>query len=999
MERDSMKGRGHEPASKGHIVTTARRNRLPLILRRTAVLAAALIAAGGGMPLAAQADPSAGPTSYSFESDAVGAVPVGCATPAGKAPATVSAAQAHSGSHSLEVNDTSASALVVTNCEGFSQQGAQLSVAVFPVKALSFMIDIDGVAAKSPNIDGHAVFHLRVQANGSMGWYNGSAWQTLAPAGTVPTGQWSIVQLAVPTDNSTVFVGVNGTDVSNAGPATGANNPISKITGFGFASSGTAAVGDHAYVDDVTFGPAAATPPGVPATRDFTSGVADGFESDAVGAVPAGCGVPAGNDAPVVTDTQAYAGHHSVEVSDTSATSQALLKCATPAQQGAYLSFEVRPEGVKGFVFDLDGTALIGAALPGGAVFHLKLGGDGSISWDQLGAWYPLAPAGTAPIGQWSHVQLSVPVDNQAVHVTVNGTYVGSGGPATGNNSSRYDEITAITGFAFGSAGPVSVGDDVFVDDVTFGQVTDTPAGALGTAPFEVGLPATIDNVGQVQLPTSDVVVPHGGGQRILAEYPAHSDASNTNGNRLKYSDDGGTTWVDDQQVNPMPDAPSFFLTRLRNGDVLAVDYHTYMTPDSGNLKSEVDTAVSHDNGATWTNRTGVLTTPQAMRTISTVTDRPGSPLGGFVLVHSVVEDPDGTLYQTGYGYYAPDVRYRSVLLVSHNAGLDWSIQGTIATDDPAMDSTPGYQGPCEAVIERLADGSLLAVIRQGGYLPMTYTRSTDDGRTWTPQKQLATGPKAQPLYSVFPTMELMPTGELVLLAGRPGMVLTVSKDGLGDDWSTPVGIDYTNSENGAFAALDSSTLLVLGDRGRVSPWSVWARTVGIDPPCAQVVTGVHNGPLTAGAGGLCLDGATVNGPVTVSGGGRLVVQSSKIGGPVNVTGASAVALCDAAISGPVSVTGTSGNVSIGDTTRGCDPDAVTGPLVVTGTHGHVVVDRATVGGPLSLKGSVSPAAGVLAGVVVHGPLSCSANAATPTDSGVAATVDGPSRGQCAAIG
>jgi hypothetical protein len=98
-------------------------------------------------------------------------------------------------------------------------------------------------------------------------------------------------------------------------------------------------------------------------------------------------------------------------------------------------------------------------------------------------------------------------------------------------------------------------------------------------------------------------------------------------------------------------------------------------------------------------------------------------------------------------------------------------------------------------------------------------------------------------------------------------------------------------------------------------------------------------------------------------------------------------------------VTGTSGNVSIGDTTRGCDPDAVTGPLVVTGTHGHVVVDRATVGGPLSLKGSVSPAAGVLAGVVVHGPLSCSANAATPTDSGVAATVDGPSRGQCAAIG
>jgi hypothetical protein len=344
-------------------------------------------------------------------------------------------------------------------------------------------------------------------------------------------------------------------------------------------------------------------------------------------------------------------------------------------------------------------------------------------------------------------------------------------------------------------------------------------------------------------------------------------------------------------------------------------------------------------------------------------------------------------------------VRYRSVLLVSHNGGLDWSIQGTIATDDPAMDSTSGYQGPCEAVIERLADGSFLAVIRQGGYLPMTYTRSTDNGQTWTPQQQVETGPKAQPLYSVFPTMELMPTGELVLLAGRAGMVLTVSKDGRGDDWSTPVGIDYTNSENGAFTALDSSTILVLGDRGRVSPWAVWARSVGIDQPCAQVVTGTHNGPLTAGAGGLCLDGATVNGPVTVTGGGRLVVQNSKISGPVSASGASVVALCDASVSGPVTVRDTADNVSIGDTTRGCDPDTITGPLSVTGTQGHVVIDRAAVGGPATITGTASSAAAVLAGVAVHGPLSCSGNAAFPTDSGVASTVTGPSRGQCAAIG
>lgn len=984
----------------GLLVTAPGDRHLRLAFRSGTVAALAavtLVAALSCTLRSAQADTDGGATTYSFESDAVGSVPAGCDTPAGRAAATVSDEHAYGGAHSLQVHDTSSSSLVVVNCQTGSQQGAEMSLEVYPVDALGLMIDIDGVAGKPTGIDGNAVFHLRVTADGAMSWYSGSAWQSLAPAGTVPAGRWSLVQLAVPTDNSTVHVGVNGADVSNAGPASGSNNPITAITGFGFASSGTAPVGDNAFVDDVTFGPLTDVPPGVPPTRNFTPGVVDGFESDVVGSVPAGCGTPPGSVAPTVTDERAYAGHNSVQVTDTSPTSQALLTCATPAQQGAYLSFEVDPVAVKAFTFDITGNALIGAALPDDAVFHLKVGADGSISWAQLGAWYPLAPAGTVPIGQWSHVELSVPVDNQAVHVTVDGTYVGSGGPATGNNSSRYDEISAITGFAFASAGPVSVGDNVFVDDVTFGPVADTPASALGTAPFQVGRPAKIDDVGQVQLPTSDVVVPHGAGQRILADYPAHSDSSQTTGNRVAYSDDGGATWVNDQDANPMPDVPSFFMTRLRNGDILAVNYHTYMVPNSADLEANVETAVSHDDGATWTRRTGILASLQPLK--EGASERPGVSLGGFVLVHSVIEDPDGTLYQAAYGNYATDKRYRSVLLVSHDSGVNWSVQGTIATDDPDMDNVSGYQGPCEAVVERLADGSMLAVMRQGSYLPMTYARSTDDGGTWTPQQQVTTGPQAQPLYSVFPTMELMPTGELVLLTGRPGLVLTVSKDGRGDDWSTPVGIDYTNSENSAFTALDPSTVLVLGDRGRVSPWQVWARTVGIDAPCTQVVTGVHNGPLSAGAGGLCLDDATVNGSVTVSGGGRLIAHGSTIQGSVQATDASIVSLCGSDIAGPVSATGTTADVSIGDTTRACDPDAITGPLSVKATQGRVVVDRTEVTGPVSVTDSAGAIAGVLAGDTVHGPLSCSGNAVAPTDSGVADTVDGPSSGQCAGLG
>jgi hypothetical protein len=183
-----------------------------------------------------------------------------------------------------------------------------------------------------------------------------------------------------------------------------------------------------------------------------------------------------------------------------------------------------------------------------------------------------------------------------------------------------------------------------------------------------------------------------------------------------------------------------------------------------------------------------------------------------------------------------------------------------------------------------------------------------------------------------------------------------------------------------------------------VAPWEVWSRRVTIDQPCEQTVTGVHDGPLSAGAGGLCLVDATVNGAVSVTGGGRLIVQDSTITGAVSASGASLVSLCGSNVHGPVTVTGTTGNAAIGDTTSGCDASTIVGPLRVTGTSGHVVLDRTEVTGPVSITENSGTLATVLSGVAVHGPLSCFENAVAPTDSGLANTVDGPSTGQCAAL-
>lgn len=319
----------------------------------------------------------------------------------------------------------------------------------------------------------------------------------------------------------------------------------------------------------------------------------------------------------------------------------------------------------------------------------------------------------------------------------------------------------------------------------------------------------------------------------MLVAYPAHGDNNTTSGTRMAYSDDMGRTWVDDQAANPMPDAASFNLTRLRNGDVLAVSYHTYMVAGSGDLKAEVDSSVSHDGGATWTARTGQMTTPTAMRPISTQTDRPGYSQGGFVLVHPAVEDPDGTLHQSGYGYYAGDTKYRQIVLKSTDGGVNWTVDATVAVN-PNLTTAAGYEGFCEGALERVRDGSLLIVMRIGSYLPMYVSRSTDDGRTWSAATPLVAGPDRQNVVSVYPSLSLLPGGPLVLMVGRPGLALLSSPDGSGHTWTRPVEADYQNSANGVLLPTGSHSMLVFGDRGAnwshptPSPYSIWSRAVTV---------------------------------------------------------------------------------------------------------------------------------------------------------------------------
>lgn len=547
------------------------------------------------------------------------------------------------------------------------------------------------------------------------------------------------------------------------------------------------------------------------------------FDNDPVGAVPAGCATPGGQAPATVTDQYAYHSTRSLAVSDLTSTAMTGIRCTGATRHGALLSLDVLPAQLpNGFIIDVYGhLRAISAVQP---VFHLLVDATGRIRWYDGSAWITLASEGSVTPQRWNHLQITAPADDSAVHVWVDGRYVGEGGPR------GVRDVADLTGWGLTSDGTAPAGDVVYVDNATYTYADQAPP-LLRHQPFDVSAPVTIDqSATPMQMPNTAVQVPHGDGQRILLSYPAHTDTSATSGNRFAYSDDAGAHWTLAQQDNPMPDVASYNMTRLPNGDVLAVSYHSYLVPGTDNTQATVESALSRDGGQTWTRRTGTLTTPQPIAP-SSASDRPGVTMAALAWVHAVVADPDGTLYQSVYGYYAGDRRYRQMVMVSHDEGLTWTTRATIAVD-PTI-PTEGY---CEGAIARTADGSLLVVMRIGSYQPMYISRSTDDGMTWTAPQRLLAGPRKEPVISVYPTMSLMPSGgPLVLLVGRPGLALLRSPDGSGHTWSAPQEADYQNSANGVFLGLDATHLLVFGDRGSnwhwptPSPYQVWSRQVTVD--------------------------------------------------------------------------------------------------------------------------------------------------------------------------
>ncbi len=87
-----------------------------------------------------------------------------------------------------------------------------------------------------------------------------------------------------------------------------------------------------------------------------------------------------------------------------------------------------------------------------------------------------------------------------------------------------------------------------------------------------------------------------------------------------------------------------------------------------------------------------------------------------------------------------------------------------------------------EPTLAETSEGNLACVIRKTDHeqKPMVITGSSDSGRTWTDPVEFCE-------FGVFPCLQKLKAGPMVLSYGRPGVHLRMSPDGNGRDWSKPL--------------------------------------------------------------------------------------------------------------------------------------------------------------------------------------------------------------------
>lgn len=289
------------------------------------------------------------------------------------------------------------------------------------------------------------------------------------------------------------------------------------------------------------------------------------------------------------------------------------------------------------------------------------------------------------------------------------------------------------------------------------------------------------------------------------------------------WSYDKGHTW----KVGPSGPGTKVAID-LGGGEILSIDRNSRRRADG---KFVLHQHRSLDNWKTVKNEEAVLDIPQAS---STVTGS-GQRIDGFLFHHGILKLPNGDLIGTMYGNYKGDVilcdgyppefnqrKYRTVVVFSKDNGHTWGDPVLVAYDRmlcrgiPADHMMVGHgiprsrvsattvvpaitqEGFREADLVQAPNGDLVCVMRSGGRnpgggvnlfpTPLYCSRSSDNGKTWTPPEQIAD-------RGVCPNLVKMKNGIIVCTYSRPGNWLIFSDDN-GITWKGAFQFGNTGSYN-----------------------------------------------------------------------------------------------------------------------------------------------------------------------------------------------------------
>ena len=250
-------------------------------------------------------------------------------------------------------------------------------------------------------------------------------------------------------------------------------------------------------------------------------------------------------------------------------------------------------------------------------------------------------------------------------------------------------------------------------------------------------------------------------------------------------------------------------LSRLKSGRLLLPYNAVTWQPGKGveDCLLGLRLLTSDDDGRTWSAPTAV----------SIDFDRPA-------VYGEMIELASGELLWPVWGEHRKGERWRSALLSSRDGGRSWTLKSTIAfdpharmtgryveagdtgasdtgtadfsrNDDPDFRPHNATDGFNETSVAQLADGRLLAVLRQQGVrgdqeLSLFKATSTDDGASWSAYERIG-------FSGMSPALARLPDGRLLLGTRRfvahdgiePGVEIRIGTPD-GAYWSTPVKLD-----------------------------------------------------------------------------------------------------------------------------------------------------------------------------------------------------------------